>query len=74
MGLVDLFGVASYGGAVVIVGVGEVDEQGELWADVPLASGGEMESVAIVGREGEGVEQGAFIDTDAGVVVVGVEI
>ena len=56
MGLVDLFGTASYGATVIIVGVGEV------------------EAVAVVGWEGESVEKGAFIDTDAGVVVVGVEI
>ena len=30
--------------------------------------------MAVVGWKGEGVEKGAFIDTDAGVVVVGVEI
>ena len=74
MGLVDLFGTVSYGATVIIVGVGEVDEQREWRTDVPLASGGEVEAVAVVGWKGEGVEKGAFIDTDAGVVVVGVEI
>lgn len=74
MGLVDLFGTASYGATVIIVGVGEVDEQREWRTDVPLASGGEVEAMAVVGWKGEGVEKGAFIDTDAGVVVVGVEI
>ena len=29
MGLVDLFGTASYGATVIILGVGEVDEQRE---------------------------------------------
>ena len=56
MGLVDLFGTASYGVTVIIVGVGEV------------------EAMAVIGWEGKGVEKGAFIDTDAGVIVVGVEI